>query len=110
MAVTPENRAAIINYYRKTEPVLGRVDLGTVQTDQGEELKVVFGSFPYQKRAIDIPGQPFTDRTTTQPVVALILREGVRPLAYDADLDTLPGSLVEKIASLTVPPVQQPRP
>lgn len=79
--------------------VFARTDLGSVTTVTGDELQLVHGPFNYRTRFIGDPNQPLLYKWTTQPVVALIGREGgVYPLAYAADIKRLPESLVAQVA------------
>jgi len=52
----------------------------------GEDIELVYGVFPYLRRAIGVPGRLLTTEVTHQPVLAVRQGGRVTPLAYAEDI------------------------
>lgn len=74
---------------RKSE-ILGEIEHG---------CDLVYGVFSYQIRAVSLPGQPRVLGWTRQRVLALVTKEHVTPLAYEADVLEIREDLVIKIVN-----------
>lgn len=74
-----------------------RYEFGTVTTETGQEVGVVFGNFHYQTRGLHTPGHPRAFKWTSGWVLAITEGRGksqkVRPLAYEQDLVELPNTV-----------------
>lgn len=68
----------------------------------GEDVGLVYGIFPYRRRAIGVPGRLLTSEFTRQPVLAVRKGDSVTPLAYAEDVAAHPlsGVLVEHLETL----------
>lgn len=78
---------------KKPEEIRRSEDFGEVEPGQ----RLVYGVFPYQKRAVALEGQPLVLSWTRQPVLALVNGHRATTLAYIADVNALGEDLITRI-------------
>lgn len=101
MSITKEVIERIINFHpgKRDEELANKgSDLREV-----EGYRLVYGSFPYQRRAVVLPGEPLVSAWTKQPVLALINGKRVTTLVYATDVRNLGESLATAVVNYINP-------
>lgn len=94
MAITKEAIAEIRDFHFDEERARPVAELGQIDS----KTRLVYGIFPYQRRAVCIAGQPLVADWTEQPVLALVNGERFTPLAYTADIEAVEEGVIAKVA------------
>ncbi len=100
MAVSREIVDTILNYHPDRQPSNGE-KIHVVEVGKDENL--VYGHERFQRRAVFVPGQPrILGSFTEQPVLGLKTKEGIKPLAYAADIEALGEDKAVRLADRLV--------